>query len=87
MHAFTHSLPRGAGRALFMKPLPLKLPPPHTHNCQLSADVFEDFHARWTRADPPNVMAFPPIFEEVKAATRRRLRAARGDLSLWALWS
>lgn len=55
-------------------------------NQPTTADVFQEFGARWVRADPPNVMAFPPIFEELKVATRRRLRLARGDLSLWALW-
>lgn len=53
---------------------------------QYIADIYEDFHARWVAADPPNILAFPPIFGDLKAAARRRLRAARGDLSLLAFW-
>jgi len=48
------------------------------------ADVYEAFHARWVAADPPNVLSFPAIFDDLKTATRRRLRLARGDLSLLA---
>ncbi len=48
------------------------------------ADVYEALHARWVAADPPNVMSFPAIFDDLKISTRRRLRLARGDLSLLA---
>lgn len=60
---------------------------PHTHlstHHPKTADVYQDFHARWVAADPPNVLSFPLVFEEVKAAARRRLRRARGDWSVWA---
>jgi hypothetical protein len=55
-----------------------------THTPTLTADIYEAFHARWIAADPPNVLSFPLIFDDLKVATRRRLRAARGDLALLA---
>jgi hypothetical protein len=61
---------------------PLLLPAPFA--LAPLGDLYVDLNARWVAADPPNVLAFPGIFEAFKLQHMRRLRAALGDGTIQA---
>lgn len=40
---------------------------------ELYCDIYIDFNSTWRERDPPNIMSFQPIFDEVKKRWRKKL--------------